>query len=144
MAHLENLTPGAAVKGIMPDRLVTVVQTKWFGSNCIELTYKDSQGKLGNELLYRTSEPSLEITTEGRPWSFDEESLDEYYNETPDAEIEETEEEVVDRAYRLYAIYERKKWAQEALAYNMLVSSWSGVQDTASRMVITSEQLELI
>ncbi len=47
-------------------------------------------------------------------------------------------------AYRLYAICERKKWSQDALAYNMLVSSWSGVQDTASRMVIRAEQLELI
>jgi len=71
MARLEDLTPGAAVKGIIPDRQVTVVQTKWFGTNCIEITYKDTQGKLGNELLYRMSEPSLEIMTEGRPWSFD-------------------------------------------------------------------------
>ena len=27
-------------------------------------------------------------------------------------------------AYRLYTICERKKWAQEALAYNSLVQSW--------------------
>ena len=31
-------------------------------------------------------------------------------------------------AYRLYAICERKSWAQEALAYNTLVSSWSHIQ----------------
>lgn len=29
-----------------------------------------------------------------------------------------------DLAYRLYVIAERKKWAQEAFAYNMLVKSW--------------------
>ena len=34
-------------------------------------------------------------------------------------------------AYRLYAICERKSWAQEALAYNTLVSSWSHIQDQA-------------
>ena len=26
---------------------------------------------LGNELIYRDSEPTLEIVTAGRPWSFD-------------------------------------------------------------------------
>ena len=31
-------------------------------------------------------------------------------------------------AYRLYAICERKAWAQEALAYNTLVTSWSYIQ----------------
>jgi putative DNA methylase len=33
-------------------------------------------------------------------------------------------ESAKDLAYRLYVIAERKKWAQEALAYNMLVKSW--------------------
>jgi len=31
-------------------------------------------------------------------------------------------------AYRLFAICERKGWTQEALAYNMLVASWSDMQ----------------
>ncbi len=30
-------------------------------------------------------------------------------------------------AYRLYVVCERKKWAQEALAYNALVQSWPEV-----------------
>ena len=34
-------------------------------------------------------------------------------------------------AYRLYAICERKGWAQEAVAYNTLVTSWSHIQDQA-------------
>jgi putative DNA methylase len=29
-----------------------------------------------------------------------------------------------DLAYRLYSICERKKWSQEALAYNSLIKSW--------------------
>jgi putative DNA methylase len=33
-------------------------------------------------------------------------------------------ESAKDLAYRLYVIAERKKWAQEAFAYNMLVKSW--------------------
>ena len=32
-------------------------------------------------------------------------------------------------AYRLFLLCERKKWAKEALAYNMLVVSWPGLKD---------------
>jgi hypothetical protein len=38
---LEDLRPNAAVRGIIPDALVTVVSVQWFGSEAIELTYKD-------------------------------------------------------------------------------------------------------
>lgn len=71
MARLEDLTKGAAVQGVLPDGLVTVVDTKWHGSNAIELTYKDAAGRLGNELLYRDCEAALEVVQRGRPWSFD-------------------------------------------------------------------------
>jgi superfamily II DNA or RNA helicase len=71
MARLEDLTRGASVKGILQDGMVTVIDVKWIGSVAIELTYKDTTGNLGNELLYRDREPTLEIAVEGRPWSFD-------------------------------------------------------------------------
>src|SRR5258706_3426534 len=71
MAKLEDLTRGASVKGVLPDGLVSVVDTKWIGTVAVELTYKDNAGKLGNELLYRDREPTLEIAQVGRPWNFD-------------------------------------------------------------------------
>src|ERR1035441_5223876 len=71
MAKLEDLTRGAAVKGILPDCLVTVIDVKWYGSAAIELTYKDPTGKPNVVLLYRDREPTLEIGEAGRPWSFD-------------------------------------------------------------------------
>jgi superfamily II DNA or RNA helicase len=71
VAQLEELTRGAAVKGILPDALVTVVDVKWIGTVAIEVTYKDAAGRLGNELLYRDREPTLEVAATGRPWSFD-------------------------------------------------------------------------
>ena len=71
MARLEDLTPGACIKGILPDGLVTVVQAKWHGSSVLELTYKDSSGIPRNELLYRDSETDIEIVSAGLPWSFD-------------------------------------------------------------------------
>jgi|GEM_PF-5430618 len=51
MARLEDLTRGATVKGILSDRLVTIVDVKWYGSTVVELTYKDASGRLANELL---------------------------------------------------------------------------------------------
>jgi SNF2 family DNA or RNA helicase len=71
MARLEDLTRGATVKGILPDRLVTIVDVKWHGSAVAEVTYKDATGHLANELLYRDREPTLEIVTQGTPFSFD-------------------------------------------------------------------------
>jgi SNF2 family DNA or RNA helicase len=71
MAVLEDLKPGGSIRGVMPGGVVTVVSVQWFGSDAIELTYKDATGKVGNELLYRDREADLEVVQEGRPWSFD-------------------------------------------------------------------------
>jgi SNF2 family DNA or RNA helicase len=69
--RLEDIQPNAAVRGVLPDQLVTVVNVQWFGSQALELTYKGSSGRVANELLYRHDEPRLEIVEQGRPWSFD-------------------------------------------------------------------------
>ncbi len=71
MARLEDLTPGALLRGIVPDDVVTVIDVKWYGTTALELTFKDSSGRLAQELLYRDREPSLAIVTSGRPWRFD-------------------------------------------------------------------------
>ncbi|MCI0388103.1 MAG: SNF2-related protein [Acidobacteria bacterium] len=71
MSKLENLTPNAAVRGILPGSLVTVVTVQWFGSEALELTYKTPEGKVANELLYRHDESRIEVVENGRPWSFD-------------------------------------------------------------------------
>src|SRR4249919_14661 len=71
MAKLEDLEPNAAVRGVLPTSMVTVVSVQWFGSEALELTYKTPEGKVANELLYRHDEPRIEVVQEGRPWSFD-------------------------------------------------------------------------
>ena len=71
MSKLEELRPNASVQGILPNSLVTVVSVQWFGSEALELTYKDPVGKVANELLYRDSESRIQVMVEGRPWSFD-------------------------------------------------------------------------
>lgn len=71
MASLEALKPNSTIRGVLPNSAVTVVSVQWFGSEAIELTYKDPGGKVANELLYRHDEPRLDLVEEGRPWSFD-------------------------------------------------------------------------
>ena len=71
MSKLEELRPNAALRGILPDALVTVVGVQWFGSEAVELTYKTATGKVANELLYRHDEERIEVVEQGRPWSFD-------------------------------------------------------------------------
>ncbi len=68
---LEDLKPNAAVRGVLPDGIATVVSVQWYGSEAIELTFKDPAGRVANTLLYRQDECRLEIVEHGRPWSFD-------------------------------------------------------------------------
>ena len=71
MSKLEDLRPNAAVRGILSDCLVTVINVHWFGSEALDLTYKTPEGKPANELLYRHDENRIEVVEQGRPWSFD-------------------------------------------------------------------------
>jgi len=47
--------------------------------------------------------------------------------------LQSTSETARDLAYRLYSICERKSWAQEALAYNMLATAWPRLVELAGR-----------
>src|SRR6202521_2324613 len=71
MSKLEELQINASVQGILPNSLAAVVSVQWFGSEALELTYKDPAGKVANELLYRHDEPRIEVVAHGQPWSFD-------------------------------------------------------------------------
>ena len=66
-AKVEDLTPKTSVRGIVPDAAVTVVTVQWFGSEALELTYKDPSARVANQLLYRHDEPRLELVETGRP-----------------------------------------------------------------------------
>ena len=46
MSKLEDLLPNTSVRGILPDQIVTVTSVQWFGSEALELTYKDATGRL--------------------------------------------------------------------------------------------------
>ena len=70
IARLEELTPGASVRGVVPDALVTVVAAQSHGA-AVTLTYRTPDGRVAERLLYRADEPHLEVAAAGRPWTFD-------------------------------------------------------------------------
>ncbi len=56
MARLEDLSRGAAIRGILPDGLVAILDIKWPGSKVVEVTYKDAGGRPGtSSFTARTS-----------------------------------------------------------------------------------------
>ena len=71
MTNLEFLVRGAAVRGVIPEEAVTVVDVQWFGDAAVELTYKRLDGAVDSRQLYREDEHKLEIAAEGNPWTFD-------------------------------------------------------------------------
>ena len=71
MSKLEDLQPNAAVRGILSDCLVTVINVQWFDSKTLDLAYKPSEDNSANEILYRHDETRIEVVEQGRPWSFD-------------------------------------------------------------------------
>lgn len=71
MARLEDLTVGAAVKGLRVGQVVTVVAATWHGRNTVNVVYRDEMGGTHSDVLFRDAEPSLEISEQTRPWSFD-------------------------------------------------------------------------
>jgi|GEM_PF-2599689 len=60
-------------------------------------------------------------------------------------DVGEQGEVVRDLAYRLYTVCERKGWAQEALTYNGMVTSWSAMSRYAQsdHYAVKQEKLTL-
>ena len=56
MARLEDLTVGAMVNGLVNNESVQIVAVKWYGSSVLEVTYKNAQGMLASQLVYRENE----------------------------------------------------------------------------------------
>ena len=71
MSRLEDLTTGCIVSGLVKNESVQIVAVKWYGNAVMEITYKNSQGLLANQLLYREDEARLNVEDSNLPWSFD-------------------------------------------------------------------------
>lgn len=71
MARLEDVTVGSRLLGIAGNEPVSVVAVQWYGTNVIEITYKNSMGVPGTQLLYREDEINIQVEDNHLPWSFD-------------------------------------------------------------------------
>ncbi len=70
-ARLEELTPGARVRGIEVAVAVTVIDASRRGSIALTLTYREDTGHVAQTLLYHDREPSLSIEKPSRAYAFD-------------------------------------------------------------------------
>ncbi|MBF0502323.1 MAG: DUF3883 domain-containing protein [Candidatus Riflebacteria bacterium] len=70
MLKLQNLQPRALVRGLAPSQNVEIVAVTPVGE-AITVVYRLENGQLADRLLFPSDEDSLDLVTEGRPWSFD-------------------------------------------------------------------------
>ncbi|MCY4533095.1 MAG: helicase-related protein [Gammaproteobacteria bacterium] len=71
MLKLEDIKKDAQIRGIQADEIVRVVQVEPVGDSALTVYYKDSQGRLSEQMLFRSDERRLDLAEAGRPWAFD-------------------------------------------------------------------------
>src|SRR3569833_1372977 len=67
---LEEIRVTSVVRGILPSSAVTIKHVQMFGSEALEVTYVDGEGKANTQLLFRDQEATLELVVQSRPLSF--------------------------------------------------------------------------
>lgn len=71
MLRLEDIKKDSAVNGIEQGQIVRIVTTDPVGENALTVYYKTTDGQVKEQMLFRSSEPSLSLAEAGRPWAFD-------------------------------------------------------------------------
>jgi len=71
MLRLEDIKKDAAINGIEPGEVVRIVTTEPVGENALTVYYKTADGRVKEQMLFRSSEASLSLAEAGRPWAFD-------------------------------------------------------------------------
>jgi len=67
--RLEDLTPDAQVTGLIGREAVRIVSAQMMGEAC-DLVFRDGQGNLQSQILFRDKEADLDLVAGGRKWSF--------------------------------------------------------------------------
>lgn len=70
MVRLEELMKGTTVRGILPSAQVTIVSAEWMGDEALVIVYRQANGEVDQEILYRDREADLELVEAEQPWSF--------------------------------------------------------------------------
>ena len=76
MLKLEAIGKDAQLRGIEPEEIVRVVTVEPVGDDAITIYYKNSQRRLGEQMLFRSDEVRLELAEAGRAWAFDASGAD--------------------------------------------------------------------
>ena len=71
MLKLEEITKDAQITGLLPDEVVKVVNVEEIGPNARLVAYRNAQGKLEEQTLFRQDEHRLSLAVAGRAWAFD-------------------------------------------------------------------------
>ena len=71
MLKFEDIKKDAQIRGIQADEIVRVVQVEPVGDSALTVYYKDSQGRLSEQMLFRSDEGRLDLAEASRPWAFD-------------------------------------------------------------------------
>ena len=71
MTVLDDVKPGAMIRGVVPGHSVRIVSVDWIGNQAINLVYREPDGGVSETTLYRDDENRLGIEARGRNWSFD-------------------------------------------------------------------------
>ncbi|MFN9692355.1 MAG: DEAD/DEAH box helicase family protein, partial [Synechococcaceae cyanobacterium] len=69
-ARLEELKPDAQVRGLVGREAVRIVTAQMMGE-AAQVVYRDGQGTIDTQILFRDKEAELEIVSGGRKWSFE-------------------------------------------------------------------------
>jgi superfamily II DNA or RNA helicase len=67
---LEDLKPGARVRGLAGAETAEVVSAGWFGEQAVDVVFRVN-GKVDQRIVFRSDEPGLELAGAGRAFSFD-------------------------------------------------------------------------
>ena len=71
MTVLDDVKPGAMIRGVVPGHSVQIVSVDWIGNQAINLVYRERDGGISETTLYRDDKNRLGIETRDRNWSFD-------------------------------------------------------------------------
>ena len=71
MLKLEQIQKNAAISGLEPEQVVSIVMAEPVGSDALTVYYKTADGTLRERMLFRTDEANLSLAEAGRPWAFD-------------------------------------------------------------------------
>jgi hypothetical protein len=71
MLKLEAIQKDAQIAGLDPNGIVRVVSVEPVGTEAVTVYFKGSDGKLAEQMLFRTDEARLSLAEAGRAWAFD-------------------------------------------------------------------------